>query len=117
MLRAVWELGGATAREVHARVGQPRRLVYTTTAKVLERLLVKGLVTRRRAGRAFVYRPLAERAAVEGALARATVVRLFGSEPRPAMAALVDAVAAVDPDLIDELARLVATKRRGRHGS
>ena len=117
VLRAVWELGSATAGEIHARVGKPRRLVYTTTAKVLDRLYLKGLVARRRTGRAFVYRPRADRAVVEGALAREAVSRLLAGQPRPAIAALVDAVAALDPNLIDELARLVATKRTGRHGS
>ena len=98
-------------------IGKPRQLVYTTIAKVLDRLCVKGLVTRRRAGRAFVYRPGVDRTAVERSLAREAVTRLLGGEPRPAIAALVDAVAAHDPDLIDELARLVAIKRGARHGS
>ena len=117
VLRVVWDLGSASAGEVHTRIGKPRQLVYTTIAKVLDRLCVKRLVTRRRAGRAFVYRPGVDRTAVERALAREAVTRLLGGEPRPAIAALVDAVAAHDPDLIDELARLVAIKRGARHGS
>ena len=33
----------------------PRGLAYTTVAKVLDRRRAKGLLTRRRAGKAFVY--------------------------------------------------------------
>jgi predicted transcriptional regulator len=41
--------------EVRARLGQD--LAYTTVMTVLSRLFAKGLLTRRRGGRAFLYRP------------------------------------------------------------
>ena len=115
-LAALWDLGPASAREVHARIGEPKGLVYTTTAKVLDRLHDKGLVSRRRAGKAFVYQAKITREVVEQARAKDFVRRMLGDEPRPAMAALVDAVEAVDPKLIDELGRLVAARRRRGHG-
>ncbi|AKU93149.1 BlaI/MecI/CopY family transcriptional regulator [Vulgatibacter incomptus] len=110
-LGALWELGPASAREVHQRIGDPRGLVYTTTAKVLDRLHEKGLVSRRREGKAFVYRAAASREAIGKERARDVVRRLLGDEPRPAMAALIDAVETVDATLLDELGRLVAQKR------
>src|ERR1700745_155520 len=56
VLAKLWELGSA-AREIHAQVGEPAGLVYTTTAKVLDRLHAKRLMTRERKGLAFIYRP------------------------------------------------------------
>jgi predicted transcriptional regulator len=117
VLVELWRAGSATAREVHERVGAPNRLAYTTTAKVLDRLHAKGLVSRERVGKAFVYRPAFWREAVERARARSWLGKLLGREPRPAMAALVEAVEDADPDLLDELARLVAARRRSRRGS
>ena len=117
VLEALWKLGRATARELHDRVGEPGGLVYTTTAKVLDRLCAKGLVARRRIGRTFLYTPRAERATVEKALARGAIRRILGSEPRPAIATLVDAVESIDPDLLDELMRAVEARRRSPHGS
>jgi BlaI family transcriptional regulator, penicillinase repressor len=113
----VWELGEATAREVHARVGEPKGLAYTTIAKVLERLRVKGLLSRRRLRRAFRYRPKFSRDRVERARARMSLRTLLGSDPVPAMATLVEAVESLDPALLDELSRLVAARRRTRDGS
>ena len=117
VLGALWDLGTGSARDVHDRVGEPSGLVYTTTAKVLDRLLAKGLVARDRAGKAFVYRPKVERAAVERARAETTVNRLLGDTPRPAIASLVDAVESIDPDLLDELASVVSARRRSRRES
>jgi hypothetical protein len=49
-------------------------------------------------------------------MAREAVATLLGDKPRPAMAALVDAVEAADPALIAELETLVAERRRGKKG-
>ena len=117
VLAALWELGLASARAVHERVGEPRKLVYTTTAKVLDRLHDKGLVSRKKSGKAFVYQAKVERSVIEQARATDVVTKMLGDEPRPAMAALVSAVEAVDPKLLDELERLVAARRRSGRGS
>jgi BlaI family penicillinase repressor len=114
VLVALWEAGPLSGRALHDRVGVPMQLVYTTTAKVLDRLVAKGLVTRSRQGRVFVFAACTQRQQVEEARARKTLAGLFGAQPRPALAALVDAVAAIDPDLLDELARAIETRRKKR---
>jgi predicted transcriptional regulator len=58
VLAKLWELGTASVRELHDQLGEPAGRVYTTTAKVIDRLRSKGLIQRQRRGKAFVYRPL-----------------------------------------------------------
>lgn len=117
ILAALWELGRASAREVHVRAGQPAGLAYTTTATVLDRLHAKGLVAREKVARAFVYRPRADREAVERARLRQALDWLLGPEPQPAMARLVEAVESIRPQLVEDLAREVAKRRRKQRGS
>jgi predicted transcriptional regulator len=45
VLAKLWELGSASARDIYTQVGEPQGLVYTTTAKVLDRLYVKRLIS------------------------------------------------------------------------
>jgi BlaI family transcriptional regulator, penicillinase repressor len=116
VLSALWNLGAASGPDVHRAVGEPRGLVYTTTAKVLDRLREKSLVRRKRDGRSFTYQALAGRETVTQARAKDIVTRVLGDAPLPAMAALVDAVEAVDPELVDELERMVAERRASRGG-
>lgn len=116
-MESVWTLGEASAREVHDRVGAPAGLAYTTIAKVLDRLVAKKLCRRRPDGRIYLYAPAVKRERVERADARSAVSRVLGDEPRPAIATLVEAVEAVDPDLLDELARVVAARRKARRES
>jgi predicted transcriptional regulator len=117
ILAKLWELGAGSVRELHEQLGQRAGLVYTTTAKVVDRLREKGLIERQPRGRAFIYRPRVAREEVEGARARKAVSRLFGTAPHAAVAALVDAVDAVDPKLLDELERLVIARRRSKDGA
>ena len=119
ILARLWEVGVGSVRELHEQLGERDGLVYTTTAKVVDRLREKGLIERQPRGRAFIYRPRVAREEVENARARKAVDRLFGAAPAPhaAVAALVDAVDAVDPKLLDELERIVIARRRSKDGA
>src|ERR1700721_2065554 len=83
ILAKLWELGVGTVRELHEQLGERDGLVYTTTAKVVDRLREKGLIDRQPRGRAFIYRPRVAREEVENARARKAVNRLFVAAPAP----------------------------------
>ena len=117
ILAKLWDLGVASVRELHEQLGERAGLVYTTTAKVVDRLREKGLIERQPRGRAFIYRPRVAREDVESARARKAVSRLFGAAPHAAVAALVEAVDAIDPKLLDELERIVIARRRSKDGA
>jgi len=117
LLRALWERGPSSAKELHDVLGPERGIVYTTVAKVLDRLHDKRLVARKRSGRAYVYEATASRTRIQRALAGDLIERLLGGAPHPAMAALVDALADHDPACLDELAALIEAKRGGGDGA
>jgi predicted transcriptional regulator len=80
-LRALWTLNEGTVQEVRRVVGESRPLAYTTIMTVLERLSRKGLLTRRKAGRAFFYQPTESRDAMRRAALKELVENFFeGSE-------------------------------------
>jgi predicted transcriptional regulator len=116
LLAKLWDIGKASVRELHEQLGQ-EGLAYWTTAKVVERLRAKGLIERYLSGYLYIYRPRVAREEVEGARARKAVSKLFGAAPHAAVAALVDAVDAVDPKLLDELERQVIARRRSKDGA
>jgi predicted transcriptional regulator len=113
----ILELGRATARDVHARIGAPSGLAYTTIATVLDRLRSKGLLRRERDGKAFVYFPNLDKEVLALARAKDALRHLLRQDHKPAMAALVNVMEEHDPDLLDELARQIAERRRRPRGS
>ncbi|MBZ5585736.1 MAG: BlaI/MecI/CopY family transcriptional regulator [Acidobacteriia bacterium] len=63
-LKALWNLEEGSVKEVRRLVAQTRPLAYTTIMTVLERLVRKGKLARRKTGRAFVYAPQESRDAM-----------------------------------------------------
>ncbi len=63
-MKALWQLGEGTVREVRLEIAPRRPLAYTTVMTLLDRLARKGAVARRKEGRSHVYCPLISREAV-----------------------------------------------------
>jgi predicted transcriptional regulator len=104
-LKALWSLREGKVREVQEVVARSRPLAYTTIMTVLDRLVRKGKLTRRKVGRAFVYSPEASRDSMRRAALRELVDGYFdGSEAelleflRPAAAANAAPVPPADED-------------------
>jgi predicted transcriptional regulator len=112
VLVAVWDGGAITGRELHDRVGAPLGLVYTTTARVLDRLHAKGLVGRQKEGKVFRYRALASRSEIDRERLTRTLSSVLAQGPRPALATLIEVIDQIDPELLDELTRTIRTLRR-----
>jgi predicted transcriptional regulator len=109
----VWREQDISVRDMCERLGSG--VAYTTVMTTMDRLFKKGLLTRRKVGRAFVYRAAATRHELEGAVASELVQSLLhrnGEEPLPILSSLVDAVSDRDRALLDELERLIRQKRR-----
>ena len=113
VLEALWARGGeSTVRDL---LDAFPAAAYTTVMTTMDRLYKKGLLARRKEGRAFMYRATASKHELEGAVATELVQSLIqrdGSEPLPVLSSLVDAVSDRDRALLDELERLIREKRR-----
>ena len=113
VMAVVWAHGEICVRDACARLDSG--VAYTTVMTTMDRLFKKGLLARRKVGRAFVYDATATRDELEGAVATELVQSLLqrqGGEPLPILSSLVDAVSDRDRALLDELERLIREKRR-----
>lgn len=54
-LSALWPMGEATVRDLHVKLAAVRPRAYTTVLTIMDRLAQKGIVARRKVGRAFRY--------------------------------------------------------------
>jgi predicted transcriptional regulator len=95
-MNALWPLGEATVRDVHEAVAEYRPRAYTTIMTILDRLARKGVVTRRKIGRAYLYRAnLTSDGARESAVAR-LITGFFGGS-REELLRHLSSRAAFDP--------------------
>lgn len=113
VMEVMWKVGPLSVRDVQHQL--PRAAAYTTVMTTLDRLFKKGFVARVREGRAFVYQAAYTREQVQTAVASGLLTGFLedgSSRARPLLSNLVDAVAARDDALLDELEELVRAKRR-----
>jgi BlaI family transcriptional regulator, penicillinase repressor len=76
-LKALWQLEEGNVTAVRRLVSQTRPLAYTTIMTVLDRLVRRGQLTRRKVGRAFVYTPQGTRDALRRTALRELVDVFF----------------------------------------
>lgn len=110
-MATLWKLGEGSVEQVRAKQPARRRSAYTTIQTVMNRLMERGLLMRRREGRAFVYSPLYDESQF---VAMSIRERLSEASPQARRAALVTLVDGLEREDLDELARLAARVRRAR---
>jgi predicted transcriptional regulator len=87
--RIVWDLKGATVRQVLESLPAERKLDYKTVQTYLRRLEAKGYLQARRDGRTSVYSPRVRPAQVIRETIGDLVDRLFGGEALPLVEHLI----------------------------
>jgi predicted transcriptional regulator len=84
VLKALWDHGPATVRQVMNRLhGHGRQVAYTTVLTFLTRLEQKGYVKSDRSDVAYVYRPAVTRAKVTKSRLRSLIEQLYDGEAAP----------------------------------
>lgn len=115
VLRVLWAQGDLSVRDVQSRL--ERAVAYTTVMTTLDRLFKKGILARRRDGRAFVYSaavtPQELRASIAGHVLSG-ILKSHHAAAGPVLSNLVDSVGEQDraSELLQTLETLVREKRR-----
>jgi predicted transcriptional regulator len=55
LMEILWPLGEASVKDIWSRVKSERSLAYTTVMTVLEKMYRKGILARRKKGKAYLY--------------------------------------------------------------
>jgi predicted transcriptional regulator len=113
VMEVLWALGESSVQDVCGKIDSPR--AYTTVMTTLERLFKKGLLERRKAGRAFLYSPALTREGWERRRAEGLVASfLSGADPSRELlvSTLLDAVGQHDRALLDELEQAIRRRRK-----
>jgi predicted transcriptional regulator len=112
VLRALWQLGPSTVRQVHTLLARNRDIGYTTVLKLLQIMMRKGLVRRDEAQRTHVYHVRYTEEQTQRQLVGDLLDRAFsGSGAKLALHAL--SARKADPAELAEVRRLLAKLEGG----
>jgi predicted transcriptional regulator len=107
VMEEVWRRDEATVREVLDALNRgPKQRAYTTIMTIMARLDGKGLLTRKRSGKADVYRPVMSRDRYLEARAQAEVEDLVADYGDVALAHFARQLETLDPTRRRQLRKL-----------
>jgi predicted transcriptional regulator len=109
-MNALWPLGEATVKQVQESLMARRPRAYTTIMTILDRLAQKGIVSRRKVGRAYLYRASLQVNEAQQSAVQQLVTGFFGGSREALAAHLSGAEAPLPPrpTRIDRVAPVVA---------
>ena len=107
VLKALWEIGSGSVREVHERMCPSGELAFNTVQTLLRIMEDKGLVTHRAEGRTFVYSPTHSRERVTSRFLN----KVFDGALDQLVLSVLRAKDA-SPEELKDLERLIAKARR-----
>jgi len=89
ILQILWEKGACTVRDVHEILEQNKNAGYTTTLKLMQIMLEKGLVERDASSKTHIYKAVANQQKTQQHLVNKMIDNVFnGSAARLVMQAL-----------------------------
>lgn len=107
VLKALWENGPASVREVLTHLHKNgRRVAYTTVLTFLTRLEQKGFVNSDKSEQAYVYRATVSRDRVRRSRLKELVEQLYDGEAAPLVLQLIR-TERFSPDEINQLQKLI----------
>ena len=111
LMEAVWALDQPTVQDVIDHLGG--KLNYKTTMTVMNRLVDKGILSRRKVGRAFVYAGTASREELLAGVFDKMVRGMFGEDFRQiALAQMIETAEAIDEQLLDDISDLIEQRKK-----
>lgn len=109
ILKVLWESGEGTVRQVMQTL--PGGRAYTTVMTLMDVMHGKKLLRRRRAGKAFIYRPAAERDKTLRAMVTDMIDRAFEGSASSLVAHLLEQ-ARPDEAELEEIRKLIAEQKK-----
>jgi len=113
ILRALWDLGPSTVRDLHSEIQRSRATGYNTVLKLLQIMTEKGLVTRDESSRSHVYQPRVAETVTQRQLVTDLLDRAFKGSAASLVLQALDA-SPTTPDELAEIRRLIDRRRGAR---
>lgn len=111
ILKAVWQRGEATVREVFQDLSAQRKIAYTTVLTMMGILEQKGHLRKTAGERAYIYRPTKPKQQVVGSMVNEFIHRVFNGSARPLLVHLVENPD-IHPNELAEIEKLLKDRRK-----
>ncbi len=112
VLDVLWDRAEVTGREVLEEIQKERPLAFTTILTVMDRLLKKGLIKRKKRGGVFVYAPSISRDEFVKQVSEEVLQGILDISASSAASSFVDILYKTSPEEMDRLSRLIEERKK-----
>lgn len=112
-MTVLWRLGEASVEQVRTGLPKKSRGAYTTVQTVLNRLVDRGLLTRVKSGKGYVYEPKVSESEY---LSRSIEHTLSGASSEARQVALAQLLGNLDRNELSDLRKIAKQIDQGRKG-
>lgn len=112
IMKTVWEKGEVSVQDVKDALEPRRKLAYTTIMTVMSRLAEKGLLARRKQGRAYLYTAKSSQGKLASSMLRSLIQRLYAGASGTAIAHLLESDEELSDEELSHLEGLIQQKRK-----
>ncbi len=112
VMDVLWDRAEVTGREVLEEIQKERLLAFTTILTVMDRLLKKGLIRRKKRGGVFVYAPSISRDEFVKQVSEEVLEGILDISASSAASSFVDILYKTSPEEMDRLSRLIEERKK-----
>ncbi|MFP4600457.1 MAG: BlaI/MecI/CopY family transcriptional regulator [Persicimonas sp.] len=112
VLEYVWEQDASDVKTAHRAIGVARGITHNTVQSTFKRLWEKGLLSRHKAGHAYIYSARVDRRELTEMMVGDLVDQVAGDEMQVALEAFVSLADRAGRDTLEALEKLVAARRK-----
>lgn len=116
IMEVLWTRGESSVKDILEAFSNDRDTSYSTVITVTNRMAQKGLLKKRKVGKAYFYKPIYDREQFYELISKKVVEGVSEFSFQSAMVHFVDYMAQVDPDKIEYFSKLIESKRKNKSG-
>ncbi|HHT9112785.1 MAG: BlaI/MecI/CopY family transcriptional regulator [Planctomycetes bacterium] len=117
IMEVLWTRGESSVKEILDAFSSDRDISYSTVITVTNRMAKKGLLKKRKVGKAYFYKPIYDREQFYEFISKKVVEGVSEFSFQSAMVHFLDYMAQVDPDKIEYFSKLIESKRKSKSRS
>ncbi|MEW6456708.1 MAG: BlaI/MecI/CopY family transcriptional regulator [Acidobacteriota bacterium] len=115
ILETLWERDGICGREIYQKISKNKEIAYTTVLTVLDRMVKKGIVDRKKVDNIYLYYPSMKKEEFERFVTSNIIKGIFDIAPSQAISTFADILSEMNESEINKFFKLIEEKRKAEN--
>lgn len=112
IMEVLWERQESSVKDILDAFPADRNISYSAVITVTNRMTKKGLLKKRKMGKAYFYKPVHDREQFFEMVSKKVVEGISGFSLKSAMVHFVDYMSQMDPEKMEYFSKLIESKRK-----